>query len=257
MKKLFLIFVITFIGCNKPDSEVIATEKEAESKSVLKSRLINQNPLPNQYFWAFNNLAGWENASQGMGSVINYSIVNFQGPGKLKIFTNPNATDRPKIKTIQRFTVGTYTWKVYAGQMGVGDRTSIGAFLYKSDNHELDFEIGYGTQVVRNQLNAVADDLIVYATSQNYPFLSNQTKIKRNLWYNLSITLGLDDNYKYTAVWKINNLIVQSTNLGYGPDDIDFSIYCSLENLTFIGDQTSTQINTTYFDEVRFVPELY
>jgi hypothetical protein len=255
MKKLLLILCLTFIGCNKPDSEAFVLENE--TKTTPKSRLINQNPYPNQYHWNFFNLSGWENASQGMGSVLNYSIVNFQGLGKLKIFTNPNTTDRPKIKTIQRFTIGEYSWKVYANQMGVGDRTSIGAFLYKSDDHELDFEIGYGTQIIRNQLNAVADDLIVYTTSQNYPFLSNQTKIKRNLWYNLSITLGLDSNDKYTAVWKINNLTVQSTTLGYGPADVDFSIYCSLENLNFIGDHTSTGINTTYFDWVSFVPELY
>ena len=88
----------------------------------------------------------------------------------------------------------------------------------------------------------------------NFPFVSNQTKIKRNQWYNLSITLSLDVNDNYVATWKIDNLIIQTTTLKYGPNSVDFAIYCSLENLNFIGDQTSTIINTTYFDQVKFIP---
>jgi hypothetical protein len=51
------------------------------------------------------------------------------------------------------------------------DKASIGAFLYYNDTHEIDFEIGYGTQSKRAELKAEADDLIVYMTSQEaFPF---------------------------------------------------------------------------------------
>jgi hypothetical protein len=42
--------------------------------------------------------------------------------------------------------------------------------------HEIDFEVGYGKQTLREQLNAEADDLIVYMTSQGNPFQSFNTK---------------------------------------------------------------------------------
>lgn len=228
-KKLLIGFWIFFltISCSKSDA------------------IIEIPAVKNVY--EFDNLDGWQDASQNMGGVVNYNLEN----GKIKFFTNPNTTDRPKIKTTKKFKNGTFTWRVFASPMGIGDRTSIGAFLYHDDQHELDFEMGYGTQIIRSQLNAQPDDLVIYMTSQDFPFVSNAIKIKRNNWYNLSINLVLETNGKYTAIWKIDNNIVQTQALNYG-SEIDFSIFCSLENLNFIGDSTPTTINTTYFDFVDF-----
>jgi hypothetical protein len=39
-----------------------------------------------------------------------------------------------------------------------------------------DFEVGYGNRLYIEQLNAEADDLIVYMTSQGNPFQSFNTK---------------------------------------------------------------------------------
>ncbi len=85
----------------------------------------------------FDSLNGWVNASQNMNGVVNYTTSD----GLLNIFTRANTWDRPKIKTIETFTNGKYSWRVFVPEMGVGDMASIGAFLYYNDSHELDFEI--------------------------------------------------------------------------------------------------------------------
>jgi len=55
--------------------------------------------------------------------------------------------------------------------------------FYVIMTHELDFEIGYGKQIVRNELNAKPDDLVVYITSKGNPFQSHKTKIKTGQWH--------------------------------------------------------------------------
>jgi len=127
---------------------------------------------------------------------------------------------------------------------------SIGAFLYNNDTHELDFEIGYGKQAERNELNAASDDLIVYMTSQANPVQSFRNVIKRGQWYTLTIELSLI-NRKYFAIWKINNEILGSSALNYGTKS-KFKIFCSVENLTFIGDHIPFSDNYALFDFVEF-----
>ncbi|MDO9594595.1 MAG: hypothetical protein Q7J19_06350 [Lutibacter sp.] len=194
----------------------------------------------------FDDLNGWTNASQNMKGVVNYAISD----GLLNIFTRANTWDRPKIKTLETYTTGKYTWRVFVPEMGVGDKASIGAFLYFNDSHELDFEIGYGKALVRQNLNAEVDDLLLYTNSQGHPFKSEIFKIKRNQWYTLEIDLLLVNN-KYQAVWYINNTELYRLNLEYGKS-IAFHILCSVENLTFIGDHIPTQNNYAIFDYVEF-----
>lgn len=89
------------------------------------------------------------------------------GEGNLNFTTSANNTDRVKVKTLRNdFGVGTYKWRVYAAERTIGDKNSIGAFLYSDDQHEIDFEIGSGKVDVRNQLNAQDDDLLLYCTSR-------------------------------------------------------------------------------------------
>lgn len=119
--------------------------------------------------------------------------------------------------------------------MGVGDMASVGAFLYNNDTHELDFKIGYEKQIVSNELNAEPDNLIVYMTSQGTPLQSYRTKIKRGQWHTFSIELTLNSHRKHEVSWNINGEQAATTQLDSGIKS-KFKIFCSVENLTFIGD---------------------
>ena len=44
--------------------------------------------------------------------------------------------------------------------------------IHADDNHALSFEVGYGTQNIRNQLGATSDEMIVYLTSLDFPYTS-------------------------------------------------------------------------------------
>ena len=197
--------------------------------------------------WEFNNLAGWTDASQNMNGTINYVIQN----DTLRMYTRRGTWDRPKVKTVDsNYTSGTYTWRVYVPEMGKGDRSSIGAFLYQDDTHELDFETGYGTKKIREELGAAKDDIVVYMTSQAYPFQSIPQKIKREQWHTFSIRLE-DNQGKYLASWYIDGRPAVQLPLGFGPET-HFAIFCSVENLKFIGDHIAKQDNYALFDYVEY-----
>lgn len=195
--------------------------------------------------WDFKDLSGWEDATQQ--GPINYSIEN----ENLTIFTRANTWDRAKIKTTSTYTTGTYTWRIFVPEMGVGDMSTIGAFLFNSNNHELDFEIGYGKQIIRDNLNAEADDLIVHMSSQDNPSHSHKTKIKRGQWHTFSMKLTLNSKQKYVVTWNINGEQEATTELNYGTKN-KFKIFCSLENLTFIGDHIPGTQNYALFDFVEY-----
>jgi hypothetical protein len=106
----------------------------------------------------FNNLDGWKNDSAA-GSPQSYRIEK----GKLYMSTRVESKDRVKVVTKRRFGAGKYTWRVYVPALGKGDQASIGAFLYRDDKHEVDFEIGYGKKKLRTKLKAKADELVATA----------------------------------------------------------------------------------------------
>ncbi|WP_225877617.1 hypothetical protein [Flavobacterium muglaense] len=195
--------------------------------------------------WDFKNLEGWKDATQS--GAINYSIENEQ----LKIFTNANSWDRSKIKTLTTYTTGTYTWRIFVPEMGVGDMATIGAFLYNSNSHELDFEIGYGKQTIRKALNAAPDELVVHMSSQDNPSQSHKAKIKRGQWHTFSMELSLNTHKNYQVNWKINDELAATSQLEYG-NKKKFAILCSLENLTFIGDHIPSTRNYALFDYVSY-----
>ena len=197
--------------------------------------------------YEFNNLTEWEDASLNTNQNINYTIEN----GNLNIFSKANTWQRPKVKTIAKFTSGTYIWRVYIPEMGIGDMASISAFIYYDDQHELDFEIGYGSQAIRNELIAQSDDLIVYMTSQSNPHQSIAKKIKRGQWYNLSIEMIETPKGLYYVNWKINDILLTSLQLTYGTKT-SFNIYCSVENLQFIGDHIPQNNTYASFDFVEY-----
>ena len=216
--------------------------------------ITNENPTMENYaktsgttsmYWDFTSLDQWIDASQnGPG----YYQIN---DGILKIFTHANTWERSKVKTLSNFADGTYSWNVFVPEMGAGDMTAIGAFLYNDDTHELDFEIGYGNQTLRSQLAAESDDLIVYMSSQAKPSISIRKKIKMNQWYNLKLELKLNSKGRYVANWKIDDAIMATAQLNYG-DKTKFNIFCSVENLQFIGDHIPQQQNYALFESVEF-----
>ena len=99
-------------------------------------------------------------------------------------------------------------------------------------------------------MNAQADELLVYMTSQANPFQSIRSKIKRENWYTLKIELTLV-NRKYYAKWSINGEELAATPLNYN-SKFKFKIFCSVENLTFIGDHIPYSDNYAQFDWVEF-----
>ena len=239
-KILALLMVFFLYSCSQDE-----VNKEIETTATTDTSLSKGINTTTLTIWNFDNLNGWEDATQ-VGSP-NYYVEN----GYLNIFTNPNTWERTKIKTTTTFSTGIYTWRIFVPAMGEGDMASIGAFLYNDDAHELDFEIGYGKQIIRNELSAATDDLIVYMTSQANPFQSYATKIKRNQWHTFSMELKLNSSRKYQVNWKINGLLASTAQLSYG-DKTKFKIFCSLENLTFIGDHIPATQNYALFDFVEY-----
>jgi len=209
---------------------------------------VEERPCTEGFITGFETLDGWEDDS-AEGSPHSYSIEN----GVLRMTTRPETRDRVKISTSQRFGAGRYIWRVYVPAMGVGDQASIGAFLYHDDKHEVDFEIGYGTAALRGKLNAQETELVCYCTCQAYPYSSSQILIAREAWYNLSmdITHGKDGNYLVT--WFVNDRQVKKLQTRFG-DEITFTVHCSVENLTFMGDHLPTQENYALFDAVEVKP---
>lgn len=243
-----LVLGMLLFSCSSEDliEETASTTPETSSNSSETSKNTgSRTPSTTLKTWNFNDLNEWEDATQV--GVPNYFIEN----GNLRIFTNANTWDRTKVKSIATYATGSYSWRVFIPEMGVGDCASIGAFLYNSDTHELDFEIGYGNTTIRQQLNAVTDDLIVYATSQANPSHSFQSKIKRGQWYTFTIELALNNKKKYVATWKMDNQILTSRTLTYGTAT-KFKIFCSVENLSFIGDHIPATQNYALFDWVEF-----
>lgn len=228
-----------------PENLTNENETITNSNSSILNTSTSKISNTTSKIWNFDDLIEWEDATQ-IGNQ-NYWVVS----GILHIFTNPNTWERPKIKSVSTFTTGTYSWRVYIPEMGIGDMASIGAFLYNNDTHELDFEVGYGKQAVRQELNAASDDLIVYMTSQGNPFQSIKNKIKRGQWYNLTLQLTLTTNGRYNVSWKINDVIMATVRLNYGKNT-KFNVYCSVENLQFIGDHIPQSQNYALFDAVEF-----
>ncbi len=198
--------------------------------------------------WEFNDLDEWQDDSQN-NSPKSYVLAN----GKLRISTRKQTKDRVKIRTIRRYGTGEYTWRVYAPTMGKGDQASVGAFLYKDDTHEVDFEIGFGTASIRDELKAKNDDLVCYCTSQGFPESTSQVLVKKEAWYTLSIKITCSKNGNYLIKWFVNGEQAKQLQTDFG-SEISFTIHCSVENLVFMGDHIPTQESYALFDYVEFRP---
>lgn len=172
--------------------------------------------------------------------------------GNLKFWTSEGSRERPKVTHKYRnWTTGQYFWRVYVPKMGMYNRASIGAFLYYDGDHELDFEIGSGRKEIRESVNAQEDEVVMYLTSQEFPAHQSIHPIKTDQWYDLSIRLTETEDGKYFLEWIVNDVIMDSVKLEYGPE-IEFGIHCSLENIQFMGDVYATQDHYTLFNSVGY-----
>jgi len=196
----------------------------------------------------FNNLDGWSDDSTA-DSPKSYKIVN----GTLYMSTRANSKDRVKIATTKRLGLGEYKWRVFCPSFGKGDQASIGAFLYKDDKNEIDFEIGYGTEKLRKKLNAKSDDLVCYLTTQGNPYHSSQILLKRDKAYTLSIKLTKNETNHLNIQWAVDGKTVKTFRSKISADHT-FTAHCSLENLVFMGDHIPKKKSWTKFDYFTFTP---
>lgn len=206
-----------------------------------------ENPETTVTRWDFDSIDGWyyytHNPEQGA------ACFDISG-GILSIYTKGNTMDRNKLHSNKRCGQGVYTWRVNVPSIEEGAQVSIGAFIYQNDEHELDFEIGYGKASARSGCGAGAGDLVACLTNQQNPHNSTYVPIKPG-WHTLTIRMDKGAFDKYKATWEIDGTAVKELQLNFGPADYhNFSIACSVENLTFLGDHMPTQTHTAQFDWV-------
>ncbi len=195
-------------------------------------------------------MKNWKDVSQGIKGRKQYEFKN----GHLRLWTEKGSKQRSKVQTIQGdFTYGTYNWRVYIPQMGKNEKVSIGAFLYYDDKHELDFEIGSGTKKKRAEYKAKENEVLMYLTSQAFPWHQTIHCIETEKWYDLGLKLEKTPNDKYFVTWLFNGKVIDSVKLKYGKE-IPFKVHCSLENLEFMGDIYSTREHYTCFNKVGVTP---
>ncbi len=198
--------------------------------------------------WGFNDLEEWQNDCARM-SPASYVTTN----GLLHISTRERTRDRVKVRTRNRFGAGTYTWRIYVPEMGEGDQASIGAFLYKDDKHELDFEIGYGKKKVRAELGAEEDDVVCYCSSQGNPYSSSQLLLTRGMWHKFTLEVLPGEEGNYHVKWSIDDKQMKRLQTRFG-GEVSFTIHCSVENLLFMGDHIPARENYALFDYVVYEP---
>lgn len=216
---------------------------------VLSALSLSAQEIKPAFDSDFTSLQGWQDAS-ATGSPKSYEIDKEDG-GSLRISTRAETKDRVKVATTQKFSAGEYTWNIFVPEMGAGDQASIGAFLYQDDKHEVDFEIGYGTNEIRDKLGAKEDELVCYFSSQGFPASRSQILVKRKNWYQCTIKIAYAENDKFSIEWFLNNVKVKTLQTEYS-DEIRFAVYCSVENLTFMGDHLPAQENYAIFDSFQF-----
>lgn len=204
------------------------------------------NLQQNNISWNFNDIKDWKHTHQDDSPNPQYSIQD----GKLSIFTRGNTNDRQKMRTIaNHFTSGTYSWRVKIPEILSSEQVSIGCFIYCDDHHELDFEIGYGKESKRKEIKVSQDELVAYMTCQDFPYSSECIPIKSG-WHTFIIQLDLVDK-KYLASWIIDGELKMKEQLKFGPE-VSFIIFCSVENLKFIGDEIPKNETYGVFDWVSF-----
>lgn len=196
--------------------------------------------------WDFEDLDGWVYEHQDTAS----RSMCYVEDGMLRIDTRAHTYDRQKMHTRGRiYQSGTYRWRTYVSPIAAWEQVSIGSWIYHDDHHEMDFEVGYGTVRARRECGAREDELVVYMTNQDHPRFTKCIPIKPG-WHEFCIRLDLVEG-KYRAQWIIDGDVKQDRQLEFG-EEIPFYIFCSVENLKFLGERMAEHDNFGLFDWVTF-----
>lgn len=219
--------------------------KQGETTSLGE---VNNTEVWEETRWDFdNNIDGWHYYTHTPNPQTQYYELT---EGSVKIWTLANTMDRNKLHTNSKsYGAGIYTWRVYVSKIASGEKASIGAFIYSSDKHELDFEIGYGKNSARASCNAGSEEMVACMTSQANPHKSTYTPISVG-WHTLTLRMDIV-NGKYKASWYIDGEHKKSLSLKFGQER-KFLISCSVENLEFMGDHQPTHDNYALFDYVSY-----
>ncbi|MDR0691672.1 MAG: toxin-antitoxin system protein [Prevotellaceae bacterium] len=230
---------------NDPNSWVTVSEKS----ELLEDKAVK---------WDFAILDGWTLANQGNDDIDHTSIADnadCEDNKALRIYTEANSQQRKKVRTVKQYGSGLYTWRIYISDLGDVERVSIGSWLWHDDEHELDFEVGSGTSEERAALQLTEDEVIAYITCQAHPWVQQKVRIQKNTWHIFQIDLKLV-NGKYFATWLIDDVSYAAQQLSFG-EDYPFYIFCSIENLKFIGDTWPYKDNYGLWDYTVYTPYLY
>lgn len=197
--------------------------------------------------WDFDDVEGWAYAHQDTASISQWSVEN----GSLYLRTRAYTRDRSKMYTTRNdFQSGEYTWRIFISNIKPYEQVSIAGFIYQDDEHEIDFEIGYGTSAARQEYGAKDGELLACMTNQAHPYSSSYCPISPG-WHTFTIKLE-ETGSKYLAHWIIDGDTKQKLPLDFGRADTHFTIMCSVENLLFIGEKIPENDNYGRFDYVTF-----
>lgn len=197
--------------------------------------------------WNFDNADGWGFYHQDTATIEQWSINN----GILELSTRAHTYDRTKMATLDKdYAAGVYKWRTFIPEVAPGEQVSIGSWIYCDDQHELDFEVGYGSAAMREDANAQPGEMVAAMTNQAFPYKSGNVAVIPG-WHDFEIRLDVDADGKYIAIWSIDNVEKQRLSLDFGPE-VGFAIHCSVENLKFIGDTIPQSNYTGLYDYVSF-----
>lgn len=197
--------------------------------------------------WDFENQDDWYYTHQDDAPSQQYSVEN----GILTLWTRAYSKDRSKLRTYQDdFTSGDYTWRINVPVIAAGEQASIAGFIYQDDEHEVDFEIGYGSAAVRAEYGIKDGEMVACMTNQGHPFKSAYTAITPG-WHTFTIRMEIKNGF-YFIHWIIDGEEKQTLDVDYDDKDARFRIYCSVENLLFMGDRLPEHNNSAKFDYVSF-----
>ena len=145
--------ILSLNSCSKSDVDGRFSDNP---KSEIDTPQKGTANTANQLKWNFDNTDDWINASQGDNANISQTSVENNTDAEdgkvVKIFTNLASKEHKKLKTKKQYRAGLYTWRTYISDLGTNERVSIGSWLWNSDKHELDFEVGSGTSKDRDLL---------------------------------------------------------------------------------------------------------
>lgn len=241
MKKVYLLAILSvvFFGACTPKGGEEDDNGKKEEISFVKDGWETLR-------WDFNDSEGWIYNHQDDATFPQWKLQD----GILSLSTRAGTRDRSKMRTLREdFGEGLYSWRIYIPLIAKGEQVSVAGFIYKDDAHELDFEVGYGTEAARESCGAQAGQMVACMTNQSFPFISNYTPISVG-WHEFAISLLVEDG-NYTARWIIDGEVKQTEKLMFGPETL-FRVMCSVENLLFMGDHIPEYDTTASFDWVTF-----